>query len=210
MIYVIITTCISNRYGIIDAAQRQERYLHSIRDTLVHVPASMIPILVENNGSRATYLDHFTHHGQAVPVVYTDNNQILCTNKAVNELMDLKEVIRRVGIQDTDMIIKLTGRYRVTSPVFFQTVMEHEKAYDAFLKCYNVCTRMFDPHDAVLGCYAIRCNYLRLWNSASLDVCDSPERHFARFCRGTIRRLREMETLGVECSFADTNLLWQV
>ena len=55
MIYLIITTSIHNRYGTKDADERKERYLYAISETLKIVPYKTI--IVENNGTRKTYLD---------------------------------------------------------------------------------------------------------------------------------------------------------
>ena len=81
------------------------------------------PIIVENNGQRQTYLDNFIWNEKSVQVIYTNNNQHTFRSKGVNELMDIKEVIHRLGIHDTDMIIKLTGRYKVFSPIFFKYII---------------------------------------------------------------------------------------
>ena len=62
MIYLIITTSINNRYGLQDQQEREERYLYAISETLKNLPYEIKPIIVENNGKRATYLDNFYHH----------------------------------------------------------------------------------------------------------------------------------------------------
>jgi len=75
MIYLLITTSILNKHGLQQQVERQRRYEYAITETLRHLPADIQPILVENNGQRATYLDHFQHQGKPVPVIYTDNNK---------------------------------------------------------------------------------------------------------------------------------------
>jgi len=205
MIYLIITTCIQNRYGIIDKEKRKNRYLYSITETLKYVPSCITPIIVENNGTRATYLDNFIHNSKPVPVIYTTNNEYVFDNKGVNELLDIKEVISTFGIHTNDMIIKLTGRYCATSSLFFEEVIANQHRYDAFIKFYNVHTSTFDPDDTVLGCYALRCIYVHLWSHVSLDMYTSAEIGFARYSRCMIARIKEIEILGIECSFADTD-----
>ena len=122
MIYIIITACIHNRFGLVDAERRKNRYLTAIADTLQHIPSHMTPIIVENNGQRQTYLDHFQHAGKPVLVVYTNNNELHYANKATIEMIDIKETIRRCNMKENDMIIKLTGRYRLMSPDFLMMV----------------------------------------------------------------------------------------
>jgi hypothetical protein len=138
MIYLIITTSIINRFGLTDSTTRQEQYLSAIRETLRHLPDIITPIIVENNGKRDTYVDHFVHGCKPVRVIYTTNNNTRCNNKSTIEMMDVKEVIREGSIQGNDTIIKLTGRYRMTSPDFFMEVIQHEKEVDAFVKFFNV------------------------------------------------------------------------
>jgi len=206
MIYLIITTSINNRHGLAEDTVRKERYRFAISETLTHVPADIQPILVENNGKRETYLDSFVHHGKRVPVVYTENNQFRhFKSKGTNELLDLHEVIRTKGIQEDDMIIKLTGRYRILSPLFFQEVIAHQSQYDAFVKFYGVCSLKFDLKDCVLGCYAIRTKYLQLLRAPMMEQYSSAEIAFARYVRLCGARVKDIPQLDLECQFAEDN-----
>ena len=223
MIYLIITTCITNRYGILNHEQRKDRYIYSITETLKHLPSTIIPIIVENNGKRETYLDNFYHNEKLIDVIYTTNNIYTFKNKAINELFDIKDVISQVGIKDVDIIIKLTGRYRVTSPNFFNKIIENEeikeikeinkqinKKHDAFLKFYNVCTYEFNQNDCILGLYAIRAQYIQLLNHFVLEKYTSPEVAFAKFVRLNGIHCKEMDDLNVECIFSDSNIILYV
>ena len=138
MIYLIITSSIANKHGIRHTEHREKTYKEAITQTLRVLPAGIKPIIVENNGQRTTFLDDF-----GVDVLYTDNNDFRFRHKGVNELMDIKAVIRHFGIRDDDMVIKVTGRYKVMSPSFFRTIMDDQDGYDAFLKFFNVCTLKF-------------------------------------------------------------------
>ena len=100
MIYLIITTSINNKFGT-QNDERKERYLYAISETLKFV--SCKTIIVENNGKRDTYLDQFK--SENVDVYYTDNNKYNFTSKGVNEMLDVKEVIRVYDIKDDDIII---------------------------------------------------------------------------------------------------------
>lgn len=204
MIYIIITASIHNRFGLVDASRRKERYLKAISDTLRHIPSDMTPIIVENNGERATYLDHFEHAGRPVRVVYTNHNEQPCKNKSTIEMMDIKETIRICGILSSDMIIKITGRYRMLSPDFFRMVQHEEQQYNAFVKFYNVCEKIFDDNDSVLGCFALRAIYFQLYPHRVMDNIPSGERAFATYINRTTR-FKKINQLDVECEFADTN-----
>jgi len=190
MIYLIITTSINNRYGIKDANERKERYLYAISETLKIVPYKTI--IVENNGTRETYLDSLQE------VCYTDNNKYSFKSKGVNELLDIKEVIKRYDIQDDDIIIKLTGRYRLLSSHFLDQI---NGEYDAFVKFYGTCSLQFEQYDCILGCYAIRSKYIKLYNPLLIDK--SAEVAFARYLRFCGANVKEIQHLDVECSFAE-------
>lgn len=192
MIYLIITTSIHNRYGTKDADERKERYLYAISETLKIVPYKTI--IVENNGTRKTYLDSLQE------VCYTDNNKYSFKSKGVNELLDIKEVIKRYDIQDDDIIIKLTGRYRLLSSHFLDQINDE---YDAFVKFYGTCSLQFEQYDCILGCYAIRAKYIKLYNPLLIDNYKSAEVAFARYVRFCGANVKEIQHLDVECSFAE-------
>ena len=201
MIYLILTTSIHNRFGIINDLKRKERYLFAIKGTLSLLPACITPIIVENNGERETYLDYFLHDGKPVRVIYTNNNEIRFHSKATNEMADIKDVIRICGIQGDDMIIKLTGRYRMVSSDFFTDVIEHKKI-DAFVKFYNVVTMKYEYDDCVLGCFAMRALHVQMYPHLLMDVQPSGEIAFARYVR-RCGIIKEIEHLGIECDFAN-------
>ena len=203
MIYLIITTSINNRYGAKDQTERQERYLYAINETLKVLPYEIKPIIVENNGKRETYLDNFYHNREHLKVFYTENNKQQFKSKGANELLDIKEVIDRYGIEDNDIIIKLTGRYRALSPKFFKEVIENENKYDAFVKFYGTCSLKFEQYDCILGCYALRAKYIKLFNHFSIDNYKSAEIAFARYVRFCGANIKEIDNLDIECIFAE-------
>lgn len=203
MIYLIITTSINNRYGSNNSEERKQRYLFAINETLKILPDQITPIIVENNGIRETYLDNFYHQGNKVSVCYTDNNRLLFKSKGTNEVLDIKEVIQRCNIQDDDIIIKLTGRYRALSTLFFNEVLNNENRYDAFVKFFGTCSLKFEKYDCILGCYAIKSKYIKLFNHLTIDNYPSAEIAFAKYVKFCGLRLKESEQLDIECSFGE-------
>jgi hypothetical protein len=203
MIYLIITTSINNRFGAIDSEERKQRYLYAISETLKILPQSIQPIIVENNGLRDTYLDNFTHNNQPVNVLYTNNNKLTFKSKGTNELLDIKEVINKFAINDDDLIIKLTGRYRALSSLFFDEVIKNEDKYDAFVKFFGTCSLKFEKYDCILGCYALRSKYIKLFNHLSIDNYASAEIAFAKYVRFCGAKVNEIEQLDVECCFGE-------
>jgi hypothetical protein len=120
-------------------------------------------------------------------------------------MLDIKEVIRRQGIQSDDILIKLTGRYRITSPLFFQEIIEEESKYDAFVKFFGTCSLQWEQYDCILGCYAIRTQYLQLFQPITIENSASAEIAFARYVRLCGARLKEVSQLDLECKFAEDN-----
>lgn len=200
MIYLIITTCINNKFGDLNIDHRKERYLLCIQTILdlLKDNTSIKPIIVENNGMRHTYLNDVS-----CDVVYTNNNMTRCRHKGVNELLDIKHVLDSYSIEDDDTIIKLTGRYKLLDNSFLQLVMEQCSTKDAFVKFFNVCTKQFMSNDCVLGLFALKCKYLKQFNYVS--TVQSPEVEFATFVRKVIEKEKivEVDDLKLECCFAD-------
>ena len=199
--YLIITTCINNKFGIQNTETRKREYLTAITETLTHLPTEITPIIVENNGHRQTYLDGFQHNNKVISVIYTTNNSRALGNKGMIELLDIKEVIEQLHIKDTDMIIKLTGRYAVKSPTFFKDVLSYP-GVDAFVKFFNVCTERYDPNDSVLGLYAVHSRLLLYWHHLTMNYA-SPEVAFTKHIRRYATMIREVDRLHLECIFGE-------
>ena len=195
MIYLIITSSIDSKYGIRDDEHRKRTYLECIQQALLVSNGTVTPIIVENNGTRSTYLD-----SMGCDVVYTNNNVIDYGNKGVNELQDIKQVISQYNIQDNDIVVKLTGRYFMMDPMFFNMIFTCPNK-DAYVKFFNVCTCEYAYDDCVLGLYAIRCKYLKQFE---YECVKSPEVEFATYIRKVIPhdRILAMDNLNLRCCFA--------
>jgi len=199
MIYIIITTSINNKIGVQNNDHRKQRYTDSINAILSFVKddPEIKPIIVENNGVRKTFLDDL-----GCDVVYTNNNMQYFHHKGVNELLDIKQVIRQYNIQNDDYIIKLTGRYRLLNRTFIDQVKCGVDIKDAFVKFFNVCTLQYMFDDCVLGLFAAKAKYLKMFGYSCVR---SPECEFADHLRKRVAPLKieEIQDLGLECCFAD-------
>jgi hypothetical protein len=195
MIYIIITTSINNKEGVINEIHRKDRYIDCIQQliNLINNDNSIKLIVVENNGLRNTYLDELN-----CDIFYTNNNKINYNFKAGNELLDIKDVINRYNIQDDDMVIKLTGRYKLLNLNFINLIKKHN--HDAFIKFFNVCTKQYMYYDCVLGLFAIKCKYLK---DFQYQFIKSPECEFAEHIRKNVNHILEIIQLDLECCFAD-------
>lgn len=199
MIYIIITTSINNKVGLKNNIHREKRYIECIEKLLelIKNDSHIKPIVVENNGLCKTYLDNLN-----CEICYTNNNNLNFSNKGGNELVDIKEVINRYQIQDDDVIIKLTGRYKLLNSNFINLVKNNIDNYDAFVKFFNVCTKQYMYDDCVLGLFSIKCKYLKEFK---YNFKRSPECEFAGYIRKNINqnKIMEVKELGLECCFAD-------
>jgi len=199
MIYIIVTTSINNKIGVQNKIHRQLRYIECINNLiqLINNDSKIKPIIVENNGVRQTYLDNLK-----CDIFYTNNNMINYKHKGGNELLDIKEVINQYNIKDEDIIIKLTGRYKLLNLNFINFVKKNINDYDAFVKFFNVCTLKYMFDDCVLGLFAIKCKYLKEFK---YNFLKSPEYEFADYIRKNVdkNKLKEVHQLDLECCFAD-------
>lgn len=206
MIYIIITTCVNSNYGINNYEHRKNLYIENINYllNLIENNNMLKPIIVENNGLRPTYLDELN-----CDIVYTNNNSKSFNHKGVNELLDIKYIINKYNISDEDIIIKLTGRYKVLNNNFFNLIIDNINNvdninnYDAFIKFFNVCTKTYMYNDCVLGLFAIKCKYMKKFNY--INFHKSPEAEFSSFVRENVNKNKifEVNMLYLQCCFAN-------
>ncbi len=159
MIYLIITTCIRNRFGIQDDNERRERYINAISETLKHVPPTIQPIIVENNGNRITFLNML-----GCEVFYTNNNFIKTRNKGIKELKDVLDCIYKYNINDTDFIVKMTGRYILDDDSEFMNIIKniHNTKYDCVIR-YGTHLKYKINHceEVITGLIGMSCLYVK-------------------------------------------------
>lgn len=197
MLYLIVTTSIIDKHANTTEDHRKNRYMECIQHLidLLEKDSSVKIVVVENNGLRQTYLDDLK-----CDILYTNNNNYKVAHKGVNELSDIKDVIEHYDINEDDMIIKLTGRYKMIDMSFIQLVKDKSKEYDAFIKFFNVCELKYMYQDCVLGLFAMKCKYIK---DFEYDCFKSPEYEIAEYARKNIHKLMEIDHLNLECCFAD-------
>ena len=183
---------------------RLARYQYAMSETLRHLPSEGVtPIIVENTSCSS--LDGIQYNGKPVPILYTTHGNLRMRNKGVNEWLDIKAVMDHWEMKDTDIILKLTGRYRLLSSLFVERIQQTAGTTDAWFRFMNVCSGETDPEDCVLGCYAARVSVLRYLSWSWMNLFDSPERAMAKHIRSSVsvHRLAEMDRLDVECVFSE-------
>jgi len=108
MIYFLITTCLNDKFFTNNTELRKNHYIAAItrvKEVIMDIDNIKV-IIIENNGKRETFLDNF-----GFEVYYTNNNSINTRNKGLIELTDIHSCIKHFNIQDSDFVVKLTGRY---------------------------------------------------------------------------------------------------
>ena len=198
MIYIIITSSINNKHGLLNKEHRKNRYIECIKSLLELIKnnKNLHPIIVENNGDRNTFLNNLD-----CDILYTDNNKFKLKNKGGNELLDIKDVINKYNIDDNDTIIKLTGRYKIMNLDFINLVINNCETTDAFVKFFNVATKKYhhNKDDCVLGLFAIKCKYFK---NFEYQYKKSAECEFAIYVKENINKIKEIKNLSLECCFA--------
>ncbi len=201
MFYIIVTACINNKVGDKDNKLRELRYKECINNLIdiTKNEGDIKIIVVENNGKRKTYLDDLD-----CDILYTSNNTLNFPNKGINELLDIKDVIKEYNISDEDFVFKLTGRYKVLNLDLINLVKRLSDRFEAFVKFFNVCTLKFHENkdDCVLGYFAIKCKYLKTFEYGKNGNV-SGESDFALFVKNNIKDIFSVRNLSLECCFAD-------
>jgi hypothetical protein len=116
-------------------------------------------ILIENNGSRTTFLDTV-----GCPVYYTNNNSIVTENKGIKEYQDIMDCIRHYNISDTDFIVKMTGRYILQDDCDFMKIVKnlHTTPYDCIIKYGSYQNpSLTQVEDCITGLIGMKCFYIK-------------------------------------------------
>lgn len=158
MIYFIVTTSIFNTCPI-----RESQYITGI-NTLKKIIKNLKfenykIIIIENNGMRYTFLNMLD-----CEVYYTKNNFKQTRNKGLTELRDILDCINKYNINDTDFIVKMTGRYILNDNSQFMNIIKdiHNTNYDCVIKYgsyFNPVNYKMD--DCITGLIGMSCLYVK-------------------------------------------------
>lgn len=168
MIYFLITTSIFNNCSI-----RKEQYIKGI-NKVKQITQDLIfknykIIVVENNGKRDTFLDMLD-----CEIYYTENNFKQSVNKGVKELQDILDCIDKYNINDSDFIVKMTGRYILDDNSEFINIIKniHNTNYDCVIKygAYNNPVN-YKMDDCITGLIGMSCLYIKQIEIPSETEC---------------------------------------
>lgn len=163
-IYFIVTTSVYNSCPI-----RKNQYIKGIETLKRSIQSRLTPkdyriLIVENNGKRNTFLD-----GLGCEVFYTENNFLPTNNRGYKELQDILDSIQTYSIQDTDFIVKMTGRYILDDDdsnrpnEFINTIQSlHHTKYNCIIK-YGSYSKPDNNNitDCITGLIGMRCFYVK-------------------------------------------------
>ena len=168
-IYWIITTSLIPT----NFEMRKHQYIRAISDVIRRCEGTGIKIvIVENNGYRETFLDMFRDYCQ---IIYTDSNTLDC-NYGTREILDVQECVRRVGIQDEDYVVKMTGRYYLAErcPFFDELLKLDQTHYETIIK-YGWWEKpsATKVEDCIAGLFCMKAKYVKqVENSFELDFAE--------------------------------------
>ena len=144
-------------------------------------------IVVENNGPRETIFD-----GMGCEVLYTQHNGLQTKTKGTKELLDIWACIRHFQIPDDELIVKVSGRYKIDFEGNFCKELKqyNPETTDCILR-YGWYGEMEkeEPHENCLtGLIAMKCKYVKAiqhedkemesveWNWARTSLTLDPQR----------------------------------
>ena len=168
MLYFIVTTSIFN-----DCLIRKTQYITGINKLKQQIAFLNIEnykiIIVENNGSRNTFLNDLD-----CEVYYTENNFLGTTNKGYKELQDVLDCIDKYSINDTDFIVKLTGRYILNNDSEFMDAVKN--IHNTNCECIIKYGSFFKPvaykmDDCITGLIGMSCCYVKQIENPNHNEC---------------------------------------
>jgi len=159
MLYFIVTTSMFN-----DCLIRQQQYITGINKLKKVIQDLNILnckiIIVENNGKRCTFLDML-----GCEVYYTENNFLQIKNNGIKELQDILDCINKYNINDSDFIVKMTGRYILHDNSEFMNIIKniHNTNYDCVIKYGSFNNPVnYKMNDCITGLIGMSCYYIKL------------------------------------------------
>ena len=168
MLYFIVTTCLFNECPI-----RKNQYINGIsqlKNTIKNLNIENYKIIiVENNGNRYTFLNMLD-----CEVYYTKNIFLKTGNKGIKELQDILDCIDKYNINDTDFIVKMTGRYILNDNSEFMNIIKniHNINYDCVIKYGSFFKPVnYKMNDCITGLIGLSCYYVKLIEKPNENEC---------------------------------------
>lgn len=168
MIYFIVTTSLFSK-----CFTRKTQYIFGINKLKQVIRYLNIEnykiIIIENNGNTNTFLNTL----QCVNY-YTTNNFLKTKNKGYKELKDILDCIDKFNINDTDFIVKMTGRYILNYNSEFMNVIKniHNTKYDCVIKYGSYVKPVnYKIADCLTGLIGMSCGYIKKIEKPKENEC---------------------------------------
>lgn len=165
MIYFLVTCSLIDKHPTPWIIKLPEEYriqeyatgIESVLNISKHLPNSKV-ILIENNGSRKTFLDLY----RGCKVFYTNNNTLNTKNKGIKELKDVKDCIEHYGIENDDFVVKLSGRYNIMDNSPFIERLKDLSGIDCIIR-YGSFNKPSDTRvkDCITGLIGMRAKHVK-------------------------------------------------
>jgi hypothetical protein len=107
-------------------------------------------------------------------VYYTENNFLQTGNKGIKELQDILDCIDKYNINDTDFIVKMTGRYILNDNSEFMNVIKNinNSKYDCVIKYGSYFKPVnYKMNDCITGLIGMSCYYVKLIEKPNEREC---------------------------------------
>lgn len=131
-----------------DYTARKAEYITSLQQ--LHNYGYTNPYIIESHQKTNA---HSFLNDYSDTVLYTHTNDLQLRNKGVNEVRSLIKACKQWSHDDHDIIVKITGRYRLISREFLETVENHPTV-DAFVK-------LASDGQVYTGCFAMRYKFFK-------------------------------------------------
>jgi hypothetical protein len=168
MIYYIVTASLFNTCPI-----RELQYVNAINKLKQVIKNLNVEnykiVIVENNGKRNTILNTLE-----CELYYTNNNFLKIKNKGYKELQDILDCINKYNINDTDFIVKMTGRYILNDNSEFMKVIQnlHNKHYDCVIRYGSYINPVnYKMNDCITGLIGMKCFYVKKIEKPDYHTC---------------------------------------
>ena len=158
MIYFIVTTSLFKNCDM-----RKSQYINGISKLKQVINNLGIKnykiIIVENNDNKNTFLDTL-----GCTTFYTKNNFLKTRNRGYKELQDILDCIDEFNIDDTDFVVKMTGRYVLDDNSEFMNIVKDldKTKYDCIIK-YGWYKKPSDKkiEDCITGIIGMTCGFIK-------------------------------------------------
>ena len=168
MLYFIVTTSLFK-----DCPIRKSQYIRGINKLKeiiykLNIESYKI-IIIENNNNKSTFLDTL-----GCITFYTNNNFLKTNNKRYKELQDILDCIDNFNIDDTDFIVKMTGRYILDDYSEFMSVIKNinNLKYHCVIKFGSYLNPVnYQMNNCITGLIGMACKYIKMIEKPNENEC---------------------------------------